>query len=120
MRCYFPGKKCAALITDLVSDKFTTKFPADKWQIVVIGSFTPYSNGGGVGFAVAGVSKKMDAKPDTPSFVPGGRFIATTRILDRKLSPYDEIQKIEVVVRDAVEQMMGECDLSPTCDIHRP
>lgn len=119
INCYFSGKKCASLISDLVSDRFTSKYPPSHWTIVVIGQFAPYSNGGGVGFAVAGVSPTpQNQDKNATAQVPRRRFISTTRILDHQLSPYEVNAKIESLVRDAVQDMIAECDLSPKCEIN--
>lgn len=114
----FGDAGCSEHITNVVTEKFTAKFPAKKYKIVVIYDFHTYSDGGGVGFAAAGVAPRLEGKYSDRSLVPKWRFIATTRIDNtRKLSPYDKTnEKIELIQR-AVQNLMEDCERSPSCDI---
>jgi hypothetical protein len=115
-RCNAAGDAgCAEHIKKIVSDKFLSKFPASKYTIVVIYDFLTYSDGGGVAFSVAGVVPLQDGNK---VLVPRSRYISTTRInAGRFINPYQKTQeKIEVIQR-SVEQMMEECERSPSCDV---
>lgn len=114
----FGDTGCAEHVTNVVTNKFTAKFPATKYKIVVIYDFQTYSDGGGVGFAAAGVAPHLKGQYSNRSLVPTWRYNATTRIDNtRKLSPYDKTnEKIELIQR-AVQNLMEECERSPNCDI---
>lgn len=117
VHCFGPVSNCATKVNDIVTDKFSQRFPATRYQIAVVAEFQPYSNGGGVGYAVAGISPVL--KDNTTQF-PINRFSATTRIIDRKISPYDVTKETEELLRRAVEQLMAACDRSPSCDVYTP
>lgn len=103
---------CAKLIRDLVPDKFTEKFPATNWKIVVISEVHSYTNGGFAAFAVAGVS------PAGVSQIPLNRFSATSiNGSDKRFSKTELAEQELDVVRRAVSNLMQECELNPKCDV---
>ena len=115
LQCYASINDCATIARDLVTTKFTTKYPSKRWDIVVIADFQRYSNGGGVGFAVAGVV------PTGTGQAPVRRVSATIRIDDtRKIDANGETDLTVEVLRDAVTELMAACDRSSKCDIYTP
>jgi len=60
--CFSSLSDCASKVTDLVTDKFTQRFPASRFKIAVVAEFQQYSDGGGVGYAVAGVSPVLTGR----------------------------------------------------------
>lgn len=113
--CFSELNDCSSIVTDIITDKFIAHFPASHWKIVVIAEFQPYSDGGGVGFAIAGISPAP-----TPTLAPLHRFTATTRIVDRRIGPYDRTSETRELIRRAVENLMSKCDLSQECDVYTP
>jgi hypothetical protein len=118
MVCNFSSKNCGSEVVDLVSSRFTSRYPSDKWQIVVLAEFTPYSNGGGVGYAIAGVSRKpLPPQSANQAFVPRNRFVNTSRRIGRHISPAETTEETILLVREALEQMMVACDNTQNCNI---
>lgn len=115
MGCFFATKKCGSTVVDLVSERFTTRYPATKWEIVVLAEFTPYLNGGGVGYSIAGVSRKV-AGTQQPT-VPRHRFVSTSRRTGEHISLSETQAEVDQLVRDSIEQMMAACANSPNCNI---
>lgn len=113
MVCHYPSKNCGSEVVDIVSDRFTSRYPSDQWQLVVLAEFTPYTNGGGVGYAIAGVAKKITSQ----AMVPRNRFVSTSRRVGRTLLPAESTKESIQLVREAVEQMMLACDKTLNCDI---
>lgn len=107
----------SALVRDIVTDRFTEKFPADDWNIVVVAEFHAYSDGGGVGYAVAGVAPKVNSPM---ALFPIRRYSSTTRIVNRTVGPREQREQTEDLIRRAVEQLMAACDASATCEVYNP
>jgi len=114
--CYGDVYDCAPKVADIVTDKFIKSFPASKFTIVAIVDFQRYSAGGGVGYAVAGVSQNAKGEPTQ---VPLKRFSPTIRVTDGNVSPSQVTRELDELLRRAVEEMMAECERSPNCDIYR-
>ncbi|MCW7753394.1 hypothetical protein OOT00_05265 [Desulfobotulus sp. H1] len=117
IHCFADLGECASKIEGLVSEKFTRHYPASHFHIVVIAEFQPYGSGGGVGYALAGVSPLLE---DGTTQFPIHRFATTVRINDRVMGPYDVAEETAEVMRRSVEQMMAVCDRSPDCAVHIP
>lgn len=117
----YGGAGCAEHIKDIVTDKFTSKFPHSKYEIVVVYEYQTYSNGGGVGFAVAGVSPKVaeSNKYGALSLMPIRRFTATQRNTGDSINPYQKTQNEIGLIRDAVQLLMEACDRDANCDVMR-
>lgn len=49
---------CDPLIRDLVAHEFMERFPADRFEIVIVGQSTQYDDGTASGFATVGVAPK--------------------------------------------------------------
>lgn len=110
---------CATSVSQFVTEKFTTKYPAKKYAIVVIHDYQLYSSGGGVGFAVAGVVPLLTGKhADDMVLVPFRRFIATSRT-DKGVSfnAYDKTDQKIKLIQQAVQSLMEACNRSPKCDV---
>ena len=122
MRCFFSHQQCAALIAEIVSERFTTRYPADKWQIVVIAEVHRFSNGGGTAFSIAGVAPRLPSEPGVgaaPAAVPKQRFSSVMNIAGpRHLAGKEEIEELENVIRRSVENLMTECERTPNCNVH--
>jgi hypothetical protein len=115
VECYADVNGCADVLNEVVTSKFTSKYPLSNWRIVVIAEFQRYSDGGGVGYAVAGVVPKGSSQ------VPVNRFSATLRVDNtRKVTAKDRSDFTLQVYRDAVAEMMAACDESSTCDLYIP
>lgn len=109
------GIDIAENIADLVSDKFTNRYPVSQYSIHVIYDFQTYSDGGGVGFAVAGVVPRAKSKDWV--YTPIGRYVVTQRFNGKAIGPKEKFQLTVETIRLSVEHMMAECDASPKCDI---
>ncbi len=111
---------CAKNVADLVTKKFAKRFPASTYEIVMVANFDPYSDGGGVGFAIAGVSRRLldKSKSSGPSLMPVNRFISTVRIDKGKyLGPRERTEETIQLMRRAVELLMDACEREERCDI---
>ncbi|BET27603.1 hypothetical protein EV673_1725 [Limnobacter thiooxidans] len=110
---------CAEHIKKLVTDKFTSKFPSTKFEIVAVSEFQVYSDGGGVGYAVVGVVPKVSEsdKYGNLSLFPIRRFSATRRITGQDISPYQKTQNEIEVLQSAVEGMMEACHRDKACNV---
>jgi hypothetical protein len=111
------GVDISGNISDLVSDKFIAKFPATKYSITVIYDFHTYTDGGGVGFAVAGVTPRNQDASKGWYYAPYHRYTSTRRMTGQSINSYKKNELTIEVIRQAVELLMAECDKSPTCDV---
>jgi hypothetical protein len=111
VRCY-TNIQCANALTEIVSDKFTTKFPSKSWEIFVTTDFLKYSNGGGVGFAIAGIV------PKNSNQMPLHRFSSTMRIDASRSVLASEIDSLKIeIMQNAVRDLMAECERG-NCDVY--
>jgi hypothetical protein len=110
------GIDIADNIKDLVSEKFTAKYPASKYTIHVIYDFQVYTDGGGVGFSVAGVVPRPQ-KNDKWFYTPDLRFVSTRRVVGQSINSYEKNDMTIQVIRSSIEFLMAECDKLPKCDI---
>lgn len=117
LSCFSDVSDCADKVSHIVTDKFTKKFPANRFQIAVIAEFQKYSDGGGVGYAIAGVTT---IPKDKSTIIPKNRYASTTRIVNSNISAYDVTKETEELLRRAVENLMADCDRSPSCDVYIP
>lgn len=106
-------QECAQVVSDIITDKFTAKFPATKYQIFVHSNIHSYTNGGYAAYAVTGVIPKgSDQFP--------ARYFATTRT-NRTDERFTTVQLAEQELenyRSAVKELMEKCEISPTCDVY--
>lgn len=110
---------CSKHLNDIVTDKFTSKFPSAKYEIVAVYDFQTYSDGGGVGFATVGVSPKVleSHKYGELSLMPIRRFTATQRNTGDQVSPYQTTEFKIDLLRRAIQMMMEACDRDASCKI---
>lgn len=110
---------CSKHIEDLVTDKFTAKFPIEKFTIVTVYEFQTHSDGGGVGYAIAGVVPKISdpEKYGNLGLFPTRRFATTRRVTGNEVKPGQKTQHELEIMRRAVELMMAACDREPDCNI---
>jgi len=104
---------CAEHIRDLVTDDFTQRYPADKFKIVVVYAFIPYSDGGGVGYAMAGVSPVLKANGIDFAIVPKQRYSWTSLRRGPHVSPREKNELEVSLIRGAVENLMEACRKGP-------
>ena len=116
MACYFASQNCGREVVDIVSERFTARYPSANWEIVVLAEFTPYAGGGGVGYAIAGVSRRQSGA-NGQALVPKERFVSTSRRNGAPVSPTQAAAETVEVVRHAVEQLMVACERSPNCNV---
>jgi hypothetical protein len=116
--CHSFGKNgCTEHIADIVTDRFTSKYPSDKFMIVAIYQFMVYSDGGGVGYAVAGVVPRVRVNGTEITQVPARRFNATKRLNGKNVDARQQnVLEIETM-RSAVDSLMAECDREKNCDL---
>lgn len=110
---------CTDEVKDIVTEKFTAKYPVAKYEIVVVYDFQKYSDGGGVGFAMAGVAPKVTEtqKYGDLSLMPLSRYITTQRITSTDVNPYQATKYNISNMRRAVQLLMEACDRDAKCDV---
>ena len=105
--------KCAGIISDIVTDKFTIKFPASKFQIFVHSNIHNYTNGGYAAYALAGVAPRgsgiFPVQYYSKTAVNGTDVVFNTvQLAELELQNY----------RSAVQNLMNACEISPACDVY--
>jgi hypothetical protein len=116
--CHSFGKNgCSEHIKDIVTDRFTGKYPSDKFKIVAIYEFMAYSSGGGVGYAIAGVVPRIRANGAEITQIPARRFIATQRLNGKTIDARQQTTLEIETMRSAVDDLMAECDRDKNCDL---
>ena len=104
-----------ALIKDLITDKYTNKYPYPRFALVVISGTTSTKDGRVTGYATVGVSKEIDSGK-FGALVPVNRF-TTSDLSDGKLSGQQRLVFEKTLIRDAVQGLMNVCNSSPSCDL---
>lgn len=106
-------QKCAEAIADIVTDKFVVKFPAAKFQIFVHSNVSSFTNGGFAAYAVAGVVPNGSAQFPVKTY-------SNTRIngADKSFTAVELANEELSIFRAAVTNLMGQCEISPNCDIY--
>jgi hypothetical protein len=106
-------QKCAAVVSDIVTDKFTQKFPATKFQVFVHSHMQAFTDGGYAAYAVAGVIPKGSGEfPD---------YRVSTTNIDGTSKMFSGVQLAEIEksnYRSAVRALMEKCEISPSCEIY--
>ncbi|MFZ4550892.1 MAG: hypothetical protein ACOYNB_03620 [Aquabacterium sp.] len=106
-------EKCANVISDLVTDKYIAKYPANQYQIFVHSNIHNYTNGGYAAYALAGIIPRGSAT------FPA-KYFSSTRI-DGSDKTFSSVQLAEVELetyRSAVKSLMDACEISPNCDVY--
>ncbi|MGQ0710480.1 MAG: hypothetical protein ACT4NV_12105 [Rhodoferax sp.] len=107
-------EECAKIISDVVTDKFTSKFPASRFSIFVHSSVHAYSRGGYVAYAVAGVVPRGSGEFPV-------RYFSSSAMNGEKRVDGLELSKIELEnYRDVVRQLMNKCEIAQACDVYVP
>lgn len=104
-------------LSDLVTDKFTEKYPYNKWTIYVQTSTgNSNSDGSALYFVSVGVgpTNLNGIQPANRTWENISRDAKTVNVSVRDKKPY-----IVEVVRAQVLRMMDECEKSPNCDIDK-
>ncbi len=104
--------RCADAVSDIVTEKYIAKFPAKKFTIFVHSNIHAYSNGGYVAYAVAGVV------PTASDQFPRKRFSTTTMERERRATQIELAEVEKENFREAVKQLMDNCEISPNCDVY--
>ncbi|MCP4348649.1 MAG: hypothetical protein GY795_24485 [Desulfobacterales bacterium] len=107
-------QKCASIISDIVTEKFTAKFPATHFQIFVHSSVMGFTNGGYSAYAIAGVI------PKNSNQFPNRTFSSTSINGTVKKFTAIQLSNIEMeTYRSAVQNFMDQCEISPNCDVYK-
>jgi hypothetical protein len=110
---------CDGLFVDIVTDKFTAKYPHTEWKIQAYAKYSIFSNGGGAGHAFVGVVPKLKGKNGKElDLIPDWRFSRTSSTTN-DVSPLQKNEELRLMLRKATEAMMAQCDASKNCDIDK-
>lgn len=105
--------RCDGLLDDLVTDKFTSRYPHTKWRIFV--ESHPYSFGDGAGAAHASVG--VTSAGTGKQIILPGKTLGHLLTRENVKSAYAKQQIERDVIRAAVEALMAQCDDSKNCDV---
>lgn len=106
-------QRCANIVSDIVTKKFTDKYPSTKFEIFVHSNITGFTNGGYSAYAVAGVV------PTGSGQFPIRRFSSTTiNGTDKKFSAVDLARTELETYRSAVQSLMDACEISADCNVY--
>jgi hypothetical protein len=104
----------SGLISDLVTQKYASKYPPSKYQIVFIADVIHYGPGGGV-TAIANAWVTQNAGKEYPRVNKHMFVVAKTQ--ESSPSKFEEIEMEKLVVRAVTSKMMDACQSSPTCEL---
>lgn len=105
--------RCATVLSDIVTEKFTMKFPSSKFEIFVYSNIIGFTNGGFSAHAVAGVVQKNSGQ------FPVNAFSSTLMNgTEKKFSQIDLANSELENYRAAVKSLMEQCEISPDCDVY--
>lgn len=108
---------CSPNITDVVTDRFTTRFPSSQYEIVAYVDSDTFGDGKSIAFATVGVTPRTHGRYGQLSLFPVRRFSAYWHgSLGNKTLQIEEID----VLRMAVAYMMKSCASTKSCDIVIP
>jgi hypothetical protein len=103
---------CAHLLSDIVTDKFTAKYPATKFEIFVTSYSDKLTNGGYFAYAVAGVIPRSEL-----DLFPKQRVNRMLLEVNGDPTPAQLGEQEEKAIRSAVGSLMKFCEALPTCDL---
>ena len=105
---------CVGLFNDLVTDRFTTKYPSTRWHIFVLSNVYTFGDGSGAAHATVGVTPNTT---DKQVVLPTNTW---RHILSRSTvrGAYEKQQLERDVIRSALEARVAKCDDSPECRLH--
>ncbi|MHB1870276.1 MAG: hypothetical protein ACYCT1_05405 [Steroidobacteraceae bacterium] len=105
---------CSPNITDVVADRFTTRFPSSQYEIVAYVDSNTLGDGKSIAFATVGVTPRTDDRYGQMSLFPVRRFsVYWHGSLGNKTLQIEEID----VLRMAVANMIKSCAKTKNCDI---
>ena len=106
-------ERCADAVSDIVTDKFTAKFPSSQYQIFLHSNIHHYTNGGFGAYAVAGVIPRGSA------MFPVRTFSATSiNGTDKNFGAIEQAGIERDVYRSAAKSLIDACEVSPSCDVY--
>lgn len=106
--------KCDELFSDLVTERFTTRYNSNKWELFVVADFIRYSDNTGSGMALVGVRPRA-GKNDTGIFP--SRYWTYHRYSPTVKTAYDVAEEEKQVIRSAVTELMAACDNTQNCKL---
>ena len=113
--CHFSSEAlsaCGENFSDLVTDRFIERFPADRYELFIYSMAAPFDEGGMVAHAVAGV-----VPLDSHQF-PQLRFQSSRTGDNSVVYSAAELGQNELeVARNAVKQLMETCDETAACEV---
>ena len=109
--CFQSDLSCKNLFNDLVTQKFTNAYNYKKWSIFVYGDKAAFSDGSGVTYTIVGL---VDANANSPFPKTWWRRVHYYQNMG---NAYAENKELHTLIREAVTDMMADCDASPTCDL---
>lgn len=112
---YGDGKPAdlAGLISDLVTPEYATRFPAERYEIVLIYHCTPTPGGAEtVCTSTAGVSPKIKVQGRTGGLVPDERF-NTAAVQPKGASTSDIDATRNTVIRASISALMSDLPEAP-------
>ena len=101
---------CGKTVVDIVTDKFISRFPADKWELTIIADVMTFPDGGRIAHAVVGVT------PRGKNEAPVNRELAAIYLAPGKIKSVQDA--LVEVIRNGVSELMDDCDHSKTCDVY--
>lgn len=105
--------ECRGLFSDLLTEKFLARYPADTWEIFVYADTLAFGDGKATSQAVVGVvpisRQKFAYFPNQTS----SHTVTTPRLS----SGYDKDDLERKTIRRAVEKLMASCNEVKNCDL---
>jgi len=111
--CWMTDISCDGLFRDMVSDKFTAKFPHDRFEIFVYAKTHAFSDGSGVSYSIVGVVPMLN---QSYKFFPN-RVWRNVTYFKNVGDSYAQKSHSREVIRKSIQAMMADCDYSKNCDI---
>ena len=106
---------CSSNITDIVTDRFTKRFPVKRYEIVAYVNGTTFDDGVLIAYAAVGVSPREYGKYEKLSLFPLNRYeVSWHGALDGNTTL--QIREIQVL-RRAVQDLMRRCATAKGCNI---
>lgn len=108
---------CDGLFSDIVTDKFTTKYPHTEWKIQAYARYSIFSNGAGAGHAFIGVVPILKGKNGKELDLIPAQWFSRTSSTANDVSPFQKNEELRLMLRKATEAMMAQCDATKNCDL---
>lgn len=105
---------CSTNITNVVTDRFTTRFPSSRYEIVAYVDSDTFGDGQSIAFATVGVTPRTHGRYGEMSLFPVRRFsVYWHGSLGSKTLQIEEIE----VLRMAVADLMKSCAQTKSCNL---